>query len=156
MGSYFNEAQPRQGMYKNFRVGVVKYFSKAKPNEGKPPHLLIEVIEVCDGVTGRYYSTYNLYVEVDRRFSERVGIASVGRWILFGFYVQSFKDESRDYITTLKLRHYDEIDDDNRTIIAIRESRNQESERTLIIPMEALQTATQITEQTQFNENGKR
>lgn len=145
----------RYGMYKNFRVGLVKYFNKG--DGVRPDHLLVEVIESCVGESGNYYASYNLSIEVDKRFADTISLSSVGRWVLVGFYIQSFKAES-GFTTVLKLRHYEELNDNNTTIIELVDPRikNSDQLRGLVIPCNALATMHDISAKTKFQEYGKK
>lgn len=146
------ESNPRYGMYKNYRVGCVKYFSK--PTSGDNAYMLVDVIEYCNGSMGYYYASYNLYVEVDKRFSDRVGMHSVGKWIMFGFYIQSFKMDN-SFVTALRLRHYEELDSSEVVRIEIVDFRHDDK-RVLIAPDSAVRYMKEITNKTKFQEYGKR
>lgn len=142
----------RLGMYKNFRVGVIKYFQKSKSGKDS---ILVEVVEPCDGSSGRYYATYNLLVEFDDRYKAEVEDSDVGSWILFGFYIQSFKNGT-SYVTVLRLRHFELIGDSKHMVsINIVDPRTKE-DRAMIIPGTAHTIMNNITNQTQFNEYGAR
>jgi hypothetical protein len=139
-------------MYKNFRVGVVKYYDKGV--NGKPDHILVEAIESCNGSDGVYFSSYNLLLEVDRKFAPDLTLASVGRWILFGFYIQSFFDnDANKFVTTLKLRHYEELDSKDVFRLRILDSRikNQEGAREVIAPTVACDVMYDIMNKTKYN-----
>ena len=136
-------------MYKNFRVGRVKYINDVAG-------ILIEVLESCIGSDGEYFATYNLYLDVDSKFVPKVEYTNVGDWVLFGFYIQSFRTGS-NFSTSLKLRHYEKLISNNREVaVEIRDPRNANRDRTYFVPERAFETIKQITNKTQFNEYGKR
>ena len=145
----------RYGMYKNYRVGCVKYYQN--PVNGSCAYILVDTIEWCIGTEDTYYSSYNLYVEVDQRFSERIGIQSVGKWILFGFYIQSFKSDN-NFTTALRLRHYEELNGNEINTLEIKDFRMRGSDnmRIVMAPDVAVNLMKEISNKTKFNEYGKR
>lgn len=145
----------RYGMYKNFRVGILKYHKRGE--NGSNDSALIESIESCYGSSGSYYSSYNLYVDVDKKFSEKISMSSVGKWVLFGFYIQSFRNDS-SFTTSLKLRHYEEFDSTDTVRIELFDPRIKDGDqmRGLTVPSIALKLMHEISEKTNFNEYGKR
>lgn len=142
----------RLGMYKNFRVGVIKYFQKSKSGKDS---MLIEVVEPCHGSAGKYYATYNLHVEFDEKYQAEVEHSAVGSWVLFGFYIQSFKTHSY-YTTVLRLRHYETIPNTNSVFSVYVSDPRTKEDREIIIPTNAHALMNLITNQTQFNEHGTR
>lgn len=139
----------RRGMYKNFRVGRVKYLNESSG-------ILVEVIELCLGSTGEYFATYNLYLDIDSKFAPKVEYTSVGDWVLVGFYIQSFRN-GPSFNTSLRLRHYEKMLPNNKEVsVEIRDSRNADKDRTYFVPERAFETIKLITNKTQFNEYGKR
>lgn len=141
----------RFGMYKNFRVGVIKYFQKGAVRDS----ILVEVVEPCYGTTGNYYATYNLFVEFDDKYKADVEYSNVGDWILFGFYIQSFKSEN-GFTTILRLRHFERMLDNKEVFkIEINDTRTR-AVRDVFVPGDAFKLMNQITNNTQFNEYGKR
>jgi hypothetical protein len=154
---YFSdqEESKRYGMYKNYRVGVIKYYNKGK--EGSQDSILVEVIESCNGASGSYFASYNLYLEVDKRFASNLDMSSVGKWVLIGFYIQSFRSQNA-FDTSLKLRHYEEIESNDTVRVEIFDPRIREGDqmRSLIIPNIALKLMQEISDKTKFNEYGKR
>lgn len=145
----------RYGMYKNFRIGVVKYHNRGV--SGAPSTILVEVVESCNGVAGTYFATYNLNIEIDRRYAENINASCVGRWILFGFYVQSFRSQD-GFVTALKLRHYEELDGETQATIEVMDHRSKEDNntRSILVPDTAMRLMNEISEKTKFNEYGKR
>lgn len=149
---YSQQERDRLGMYKNYRVGCIKYYNK--PHRGNNSYMLVDVIEYCHGSSGDYYASYNWHVEVDHRFAEEIGMHSVGKWIMFGVYVQSFKADN-SFVTALRLRHYEELEDVEVNTIEIVDYRNSEK-RVLIVPSTAMNYMKEITNKTKFQEYGKR
>lgn len=143
----------RLGMYKNFRVGLIKFFQKGT---GGRDSMLIEVVEYCNGTDGGYYSTYNLFVEFDDKYRAEVEYTSVGSWVLFGFYIQSFKNSNGGFNTILRLRHFDPVSTESSLYsITVKDPRTKE-ERVIMVPAEAHKLMQEITNKTQFNEYGTR
>lgn len=145
----------RYGMYKNFRIGIVKFYKKGE--NGSNDSALIESIESCYGTSGSYYASYNLYVDIDKKFSDKINMSSVGKWVLFGFYIQSFRGVS-GFTTALKLRHYEELESLDSVRIELFDPRLQDVEkvRGLTVPSIALKLMHEISDKTKFNEYGKR
>lgn len=142
----------RLGMYKNFRVGVIKYFQTGNNSRDS---ILIEVVEPCYGTDINYFSTYNLIVEFDERYSDMVQYTSVGSWILFGFYIQSFR-KGNSFSTILRLRHFEKLDNQGGLVsLTIRDQRT-ETDREMMVPKMAFDLMNDITNKTQFNEYGTR
>lgn len=140
-------------MFKNFRVGNVKYYDKGTHN--KPGYLFIEVIEECNGQREVYYATYNLYIEIDRRYTGLIDSSCVGKWIMFGFYVQSFYD-GKNFYTLNKIRHYEEIEEGDTIVnVDIKNSRliHSDGVREISVPMNALNVIRAINKHTTFHEN---
>ena len=153
-GKMENDNQ-RLGMYKNFRVGLIKYFQRGV--NGTPSTFLAEVVESCLGTSGKYFATYNLHVEVDRRFAENIDMSCVGKWVLFGFYIQSFRS-GNGFSTVLRLRHFEEIDSDGSATIEVLDHRIKDDNQTrsIIMPDVAFGLMKEISDKTKFNEYGKR
>jgi hypothetical protein len=154
MESSFKEDQScdkRMGMYKNFRVGIVKAFDKS---DTEIPVVTIEVFESCNGVDGPYIATYNLSIEVDPKFS--VSNEDVGKWALVGFYMQGFKvAKGRSYIS-LKLRHFETFDQFGEVVgLTIKDTRTPDGTRLVFIPSAALETSREISDSCTFNKSLK-
>lgn len=146
----------RLGMYKNFRVGVIKYFQRA--TRADKNSILVEMVEACNGSEGEYFATYNLCIEVDERFAPDLDMTCVGKWVLIGFYMQSFRTE-KAFSTVLKLRHYEELTSHNVVRVEVFDHRSKDSEnqtRTIYVPDNALNEMRTITKQTKYTEYGKR
>ena len=88
----------RIGMDKRFQVGRVKHVSQDRQ------WILIDTIEICNGDNGRYRATYNLWINCGDEW--RASKNLVGKYVVFGFYVQSFrnKDLSDSFSTVLTCR----------------------------------------------------
>lgn len=136
----------RVGMYKNFRVGLVKFYEFGK--DGAPDHLVVKCIEMCYGDSGVYFSTYLLYIEINKSFAKDLSLSSIGRWVLIGFYIQSFFGTTGN-VTTLKLRHYEELssDEDVRVEISTK-TKTREIHESHQIPKSAFDHMERITKQT--------
>ena len=140
----------RTGMYKNFRVGKIKFFQPKV--EAAPPYILVDCIECCVDKDGmEYWATYNMWVETDKFLEVRR--SSVGQWILFGFYIQAFRINDRSYSNSLKLRHYDVIPGEEVATLTIKQG---DKLKLVELPNEAKALAHEISNQTNFNEHGKR
>lgn len=87
----------RIGMDKRFGVGRVKHISQDRKN------ILIDAIESCNGDDGMYQATYNLWLYAGPEWRHAVSKDLLGRYIVFGFYIQSFrnKDLADSYTTVL-------------------------------------------------------
>jgi hypothetical protein len=152
MYSSQKENSLRYGMYKNYRVGCIKYYNK--PTSNQNACILVEVVEYCIGSSGHYYASYNLNIEIDSRFTDMIGMHSVGKWIMFGFYIQSFKIDN-SFVTALRLRHYEEVESDVINTVEIVDFRNNDT-RLLLVPEKAVNYMKEITDKTKFQEYGKR
>lgn len=153
-----NKTEPvRFGMYKNFRVGVIRYFARGK--NGAPDNILVECYESCHGASGQYFAKYNIYVEVDYRFCDGLNSASVGKWIMFGFYIKSNMDSiTKTPVTKLRMRHYEEFSSNEVTRIETINPKIDDDEEVseVQLPLVALQVMNEISNQTKYNEYGKR
>lgn len=99
---------PRIGMDKNFRVGRVTHISADRS------HILIDVMETCYLDDGTHtIKSYNLWIYVDSKWSKFISKAILGRYVVVGFYIQSFrnKDKSDSFDTVMVCRFFKEIDD---------------------------------------------
>ena len=99
----------RIGMDKNFRIGRIKRVSNDRCN------VLIDVIEMCNGTDGEVYSAnYNLWLYFDKEWKNVVSKDLTGKYVVFGFYMQSFrkKDLSDAFDTILTCRFINEIPDE--------------------------------------------
>lgn len=88
----------RIGMDKRFAVGRVKHVSQDRK------HLLIDTMEMSYQDDGSYKTdTYNLWLYCGPEWKSSVSKNLLGHYIVFGFYIQSFrnKDLADSYTTVL-------------------------------------------------------
>lgn len=106
-------------MYKNYRVGSIKYVSNKRLGK---QYIILNAMESCVDKSGEpYTATYNLWVAVD---SETVITrADVGRFCEVGFYIQSFriKDVDAAYDTILTMKSFRFFDSEEEA----KEAANQ-------------------------------
>lgn len=97
----------RIGMDKNFRVGIVRHVSSDKRN------ILVDVTEYCHDDNGIRPAQYNLWIYCDQKWEKRVKKSLLGKYVVVGFYIQSFrnKDKSDSFSTVLTCRFLNEIED---------------------------------------------
>lgn len=107
--SFSQSHQHRVGMYKNYRVGRVK-FHQAK-GRGKSSYILVDVLEHCLDADGNtYWATYNLHMEVGDKFEQMLSRESVGQWFTIGFYIQAYRVKNTPhYDTVLKIKHLEAV-----------------------------------------------
>jgi hypothetical protein len=92
----------RVGMYKNLRVGKIKYVTSRRIGT---TNILLDAWECCfSGNSDPYTSRYNLWLVVPDEI--KVGKDDVGKFCEVGFYIQSFrqKDMNASYDTILTLK----------------------------------------------------
>lgn len=135
----------RTSMYRNYRVGKIKYFKKAK--EDNPAAILLQVIEFC----GRRWSTYHLWINVSDRFI--VKSDDLNKWVLVGFYLKSFMDSSAytQYNTSLKMRHFELLGQDDLESITIGENETVEETDMMDVPTHAIEVSKDIFDRTTFS-----
>lgn len=97
----------RYGMYRNFRVGKIKYISRDFSR------ILLHVHEETRVEEGRSDSlcTYNWWITVDEKFAHYIrALAHVGDWCLVGVYIQSFfVSKESGHENVLRLRFYNPL-----------------------------------------------
>jgi hypothetical protein len=108
-------------MYKNFRVGKLKYVANKRGGIGK--HILVDVMEYCVNRSGGEYEshpTYNLWISFDDKYD--ISSSDVGRWCEVGFYIQSFreKDLHEHYSTVLSMRSFRFLETDEEAVAEAR------------------------------------
>lgn len=110
-------------MYKNYRVGRIKYVSSKKSGR---QILLLDAIESCTEMHGsEYIARYNLCVVVSENII--VTRSDVGRFCEVGFYIQSFRvkdlDAAYDTILSMKsLRFF--ADEEEAVAVAVQISKS--------------------------------
>lgn len=100
----------RIGMDKNFRIGKVKRVSDDRNK------ILVDVMEMCKGTDDlTYQAHYNLWIYFDKEWKGVVSKDLTGQYIVFGFYMQSFrnKDLSDSFETVLTCRFLNVIPDED-------------------------------------------
>ena len=91
-------------MYKNFRVGKLKYVTSKRIGK---QYILIDAKEFCqDANSNEYYANYNLWILVDE--NTLITRSDVGRFCEVGFYVQSFrqKDLNNTYDNVFSMKSF--------------------------------------------------
>jgi hypothetical protein len=99
----------RVGMDKNFSVGRVKHVSQNRKN------ILVDVIEMShNSDEGIKENRYNLWLYFDKEWESVVSKNLVDHHVVFGYYVQSFrnKDKSDSFNTVLTCRFFNELPDE--------------------------------------------
>jgi hypothetical protein len=106
---FFSQDQHRVGMYKNHRIGKVKFYQSR--GRGKSAYILVDILEYCLDQDGSpYWATYNLHLEVGDKFDSMLSRDSVGQWFNLGFYIQSYRiKDTPHYDTVLKMKHLEPI-----------------------------------------------
>ncbi len=95
-------------MYKNFRVGRIKYVTSKRIGK---QYILIDARESCQDASGNhYYACYNLFILVDE--GTEITRSDVGRFCEVGFYVQSFrnKDLNNTYDNVFSMKSFRFLD----------------------------------------------
>lgn len=78
----------RIGMDKNFRIGKVKRVADDRLK------ILVDVMEMCMGTDGiPYQANYNIWLTFDKEWKGAVSKDLTGQYVVFGFYLQSFRDK---------------------------------------------------------------
>jgi hypothetical protein len=102
----------RIGMDKNFRVGKVVYISAKR---GERAHLLIDCSEMCNTDDGGIDTAhYNLWIYIPEAWKHKVSSDLIGRYVAFGFYMQSFRDKDvpNSYTTVLACKFLNVIENE--------------------------------------------
>lgn len=113
----------RIGMDKNFRIGKVKRVADDRSK------ILVDVMEMCNGTDSKVYqANYNLWLHFDKEWGSAVSKNLTGQYVVFGFYMQSFrnKDLNDSFETILTCRFINLIPDENTSkslAIDLMESR---------------------------------
>jgi hypothetical protein len=100
----------RIGMDKNFRVGKVVFISAKR---GERAHILVDCSEMCNTDDGGIDTAhYNLWIYIPDAWKHRISSDLIGRYVAFGFYMQSFRDKDvpNSYTTVLACKFINVID----------------------------------------------
>ena len=100
--------QERIGMYKNYRVGKIKYVTSKRVGK---PLMLIDAKEYCQDASGNgYWANYNLCILIDE--NTEITRSDVGRFCEVGFYIQSFrlKDLNATYENVFSMKSFRFLD----------------------------------------------